>query len=104
MKQITKVALFAALLAFPFYANAEEEMKGMDCPMMSEMHADMDNMMKEMHSMMEGMSDPSMKDRMQKMHDQMGQMMTHMHSMHGNNNPEENKSSETPSEDHSAHH
>lgn len=53
----------------------------MNCPMMGDMQQSMGNMMGDMNSMMQMMSDPSMKERMQKMHENMGAMMQQMTDM-----------------------
>ena len=91
MKALTLASLLALAITFPGGASAQSEAAtkagtGMHCPMMGDMSAmqkDMGAMMSDMDGMMKGMSDPSLKARMQKMHDQMAAMMTNMKNMNG---------------------
>ncbi len=84
MKNLMKIALVATCLVLPaqVFADHHMSMEGKDmtnCPAM----ADMEKMQGEMKNMMDMMSDPTMKERMQAMHDHMGSMMMNMHQMHG---------------------
>lgn len=53
-------------------------MEAMPCLMMGTMQKNMGDMMGDMNSMMQMMSDPAMKERMQKMHENMAAMMQMM--------------------------
>lgn len=99
-------------LALPLSVTAQQQSMGnMPCPMMD----NMGEMMGDMNSMMQMMSDPAMKERMQKMHDGMGAMMKQMSDMHNNSgggmmcgDMKEQASEDKPAvvspEDHEAHH
>jgi len=99
--RIATVAALAAALSLPVPAHAEELaaspqavtaekpaaqpfMGNMNCPMMESMQKNMGSMMGDMNSMMQMMSDPAMKERMQKIHENMGAMMQQMMAMQKN--------------------
>ena len=93
---------FAALLAFPIAASAQNAApkadkpaasSTMNCPMManmpgmmadmSGMQKDMGGMMSDMQAMMKDTKDPGMKERMQKMQGRMSAMMASMQKSGG---------------------
>ncbi len=111
--RIATIATIAGvILSLSFPALAQQSMDNMPCPMMESMG----EMKSDMQGMMQMMSDPGMKERMQKMHDKMGSMMQQMADMHKSmhgmmmdcGSMGGNKSSEKPvevsPEDHEAHH
>lgn len=89
---IMTVATIIAALSLPVAVHAnepvapsqpaqEKPMEGMNCPLMGSMQKNMGMMMGDMDGMMQMMSDPVMKERMQKMHANMGAMMQQMMGM-----------------------
>lgn len=88
MNAIFRTCLLLAIAAAPVYAQSDTKQHGaaaMNCPMMAdgEMHKQMAVMMTDMRAMMDGISDPAAKTRMQRMHEHMGAMMANMQKMHG---------------------
>jgi len=88
MNAIFRTCLLLAVAAAPEYAQGDTKQQAagaMNCPMMAdaEMHKQMAAMMTDMRAMMDGISDPAAKARMQRMHQHMGAMMANMQKMHG---------------------
>jgi hypothetical protein len=94
MKHVIITCAFAALLALPFAASAQNvapkaggpatNSAMMNCPMMADMpgmQKDMGSMMSDMQAMLKDTKDPAMKERMQNMHDHMSAMMASMQRM-----------------------
>ena len=95
MKHVMMICAFAALLALPFAASAQNVAPKADgsaannarnCPMIAGMpgvQKDMGGVMSEMQAMMKDTKDPALKERIQKMHEQMSAMMASMQKMGG---------------------
>ena len=94
MKHAMMTGAFAALLALPFAASAQNAPKAdgpaansgiaMNCPMtagMPGMQKDMGGVMSDMEAILKDTKEPAMKERMQRMHDHMSAMMVSMQKM-----------------------